>query len=68
MKAALEEAQAKLAHAQSHARFQVNKSRRKESYEVGDYALLAKHATCVSTSIFQQSYVNSGSVLLGLLR
>ena len=41
MKMALEEAQANLAHAQSRARFQANKSRRDVSYEVGDEVLLA---------------------------
>jgi hypothetical protein len=41
MKMALEEAQANLAHAQSRARFQANKSRRDVSFEVGDEVLLA---------------------------
>ena len=43
MKTALEEAQANLAHAQSRARFQANKSRREESYQVEDKVLLATH-------------------------
>ena len=41
MKTALEEAQANLAHAQRRAQYQANKSRRDESYEVGDEVLLA---------------------------
>ena len=41
MKTALEEAQANLAHAQSRAQYQANKSRRDESYKVGDEVLLA---------------------------
>ena len=41
MKAALEEAQSNLAHAQCRAQFQANKSRRDESYKVGDEVLLA---------------------------
>ena len=41
MKAALEETQANLAHVRSRAQFQANKLRREESYEVGDFVLLA---------------------------
>ena len=41
MKTALEEAQANLAHAQRRAQYQANKSRRDETYEVGDEVLLA---------------------------
>ena len=41
MKTALEEAQANLAHAQRRAQYQANKSRRDESYKVGDEVLLA---------------------------
>jgi len=41
MKTALEEAQANLAHTQSRARFQANKSCREESYQVEDEVLLA---------------------------
>ena len=41
MKTALEEAQANLAHAQRRAQYQANKSRRDDSFEVGDEVLLA---------------------------
>ena len=40
-KTALEEAQANLAHAQRRAQYQANKSRRDDSFKVGDEVLLA---------------------------
>ena len=48
MKTALEEAQANLTVAQSRAKSQVDRSRRNETFEVGDEVVLSTRNICVN--------------------